>query len=323
MTMLPSVLDVYAARERLRPHLPPTPLRHSPWLSAAGGSEVFIKLESLNLANAFKIRGALNAVLQHAERSPGGRPTLVTASAGNHGWALAIAAERMGWPCVVFTPADAPETKTTAIRRHGAVLRQDGRDYDAAERLAREFAREDGGVFISAYNHPGVIAGAGTIGLEIADALPDLDVVVIPLGGGGLTSGVGLAIKAAAPQAAVIGVEVEASTPFTKGLRAGRIVEITPQPSLADGLTGNLEAESITFALVQQVADQVVTIDENDLGRAVRGLAAEEHLVVEGSGSVAVAAILAGKAAGPGQKVVAIVTGGNIDLDRFLTVVNG
>jgi threonine dehydratase len=229
----------------------------------------------------------------------------------------------MGWPCVVFTPADAPATKPTAIRRHGAVLRRDGRDYDAAERLAREFAREDGGVFISAYNHPGVIAGAGTIGLEIADALPDLDVVVIPLGGGGLTSGVGLAIKAAAPQAAVIGVEVEASTPFTKGLRAGRIVEITPQPSLADGLTGNLEAESITFALVQQVADQVVTIDENDLGRAVRGLAAEEHLVVEGSGSVAVAAILAGKAAGPGQKVVAIVTGGNIDLDRFLTVVNG
>jgi threonine dehydratase len=320
--MLPTVLDVYAARERLRPHLPPTPLRYSPWLSDAAGGDVFLKLESLNQTNAFKIRGAMNAVLQQAERSPNARPTLVTASAGNHGWALAVAAGRLDWPCVVFTPENAPETKTAAIRRHGAVLRLDGRDYDAAERLARAFARDEGGVFISAYNHPAVIAGAGTIGLEIADALPELNVVVIPLGGGGLTSGVGLAMKAAAPRAALIAVEVEASSPFTLSLRAGRIVEITPQPSLADGLTGNLEPDSITFALVRQVADQIVTIGEHDIVRAMRGLAAEEHLVVEASGSVGVAAILSGKvAAGPGRKVVAIVTGGNVDLDRFLTVV--
>jgi threonine dehydratase len=227
----------------------------------------------------------------------------------------------MGWRCVVFTPADAAATKTAAIRRHGAVLRQDGRDYDAAERMARDYARQEGAVFVSAYNDAGVIAGAGTIGLEIADALPSVNAVVIPLGGGGLASGVGLAIKAVAPQAAVIGVEVEASPAFTRSLAAGRIAAITPGPTLADGLTGNLEAASITFPLVQQVADRVVTIGEDEIGRAMRGLAAEEHLIVEAAGSVGVAAILAGKAAAPGQKVVTILTGSNIDLDKFLRIV--
>jgi threonine dehydratase len=281
---------------------------------------VFLKLESLNLTNAFKIRGALNAVLLQAERSPGGTPTVVTASAGNHGRALAMAAERLGWPCVVFTPADAAEAKTSAIRRHGARL-QHGPDYDSAERLAREYAQSEGAVFISAYNHPAVIAGAGTIGLEIADSLPSVDVVVIPVGGGGLASGVGLAMNAAAPHATVIGVEVEASPAFTQSLQAGHIVTIVPQPTLADGLTGNLESDSITFPLVKQLADHVVTIGEDDLGRAMRALAAEEHLVVEAAGAAGVAAILAGKAGRRGQKVVAIVTGGNVDLEKFLRVV--
>ena len=320
---LPTVLDVYAARERLRPHLAPTPLRHSPWLSSIAGGHVALKLESLNLTNAFKIRGALNAVLMHAEAAGrGDTPTVVTASAGNHGRALALAAEKMGWPCVVFAPADAAATKTAAVRRHGAVLRQDGQDYDASERLAREFAAAEGGVFISAYNHPGVIAGAGTIGLEIVDALPAVDLVIIPLGGGGLTSGVGLAVKAAAPHATVIGVEVEASPPFALSLAAGRIVTMTPRPTLADGLTGNIEADSITFPLVRQVADAVVAIGEDDIGRAMRGLAAEEHLMVEASGSVGVAAILAGKAAAANRTVAVIVTGSNIDLGKFLYIVN-
>jgi threonine dehydratase len=318
-----TVLDVFEARRRLAPHLPPTPLRSARWLSSMAGAEVWLKLEALNLTSSFKIRGALNAALQLVEQTDGrAAPTLVTASAGNHGRALALAAERLGLDCVVFTPAGAPEAKKNAIRQHGAILHGECADYDAAERQAKEHAATTGAVYISPYNHRDVIAGAGTIGLEIVEAMPSFDVIVIPLGGGGLASGMGLAIKAAAPHTTIIGVEVEASSPFTQSLAAGRITEITPEHSLADGLTGNLEPGTMTFPLVQQVVDYVVTVSEDDLVRAMTSLAAEERLIVEGAGVAATAAIMAGKASAPGQRVVSMVTGGNIDLPKWLVTVS-
>lgn len=317
--MLPTALDVYDARRRLAPYLSATPLHPSSWLSSIADGTVSLKLESLNLTHAFKIRGALNAALNVLAESPEGTPpTLVTASAGNHGRALALAAERLGMPCVVFTPENAPEVKQTAIRRHGAVLHTDCEDYDVAERRAREFAAVEGAVYVSPYNNPDVIAGNGTVGLEIVEAMPDVDVVVLPLGGGGLASGVGLAVKAAAQHATIVGVEVEASSPFTLSLEAGRITEITPRPSLADGLTGNLEPGTITFPLVKQVVDYVVTVSEDDLARAMKGLALEEHLIVEGAGVAATAAVMAGKASAAGQKVAVVVTGSNIDMPKWL-----
>ncbi len=321
--MLPTVLDVYEARRRLEPHLQPTPLLPSYWLSSIADGNVFLKLESLNLTSSFKIRGALNAALRLIETNDAGAlPQLVTASAGNHGRSLALAAERLGMACVVFTPATAPEAKKNAIRRHGAVLHGECDDYDAAEKQAKEYAEVEGGVYISPYSHPDVIAGAGTIGLEIVEAMPEFDVIVIPLGGGGLASGMGLAIKAAAPHVTIVGVEVEASSPFTLSLEAGRITEITPRQSLADGLTGNLEAGAITFALVKQVVDYVVTVSEDDLARAMKGLATEERLIVEGAGVAATAALMAGKASAPGQRVVVMVTGGNVDLPKWLFTIS-
>lgn len=320
--MLPTVTDVYDARRRIGTRLQRTPLLPSSWLSSIADGNVFLKIESVNLTNSFKIRGALNAALRLSEGIDTTPPTIVTASAGNHGRALAMAAEELGLSCVVFTPQTAPEAKQAAIGRHGAVLHSDCEDYDAAERQAKEFAEAEGGIYISPYNHPDVIAGAGTIGLELVDAMPSFDVVVIPLGGGGLASGVGLAVKAAAPRATVVGVEVEASSPFTLSLEAGRITEITPRPSLADGLVGNLEPGSMTFSLVKQVVDYVVTVSEDDLSRAMKGLATEERLIVEGSGAAAVAAIMAGKASAPGQTVIALVTGGNVDLPKWLFTIS-
>lgn len=318
---LPTVSDVYHARRRLGTRVPRTPLLPSSWLSSIADGDVFLKIESLNLTNSFKIRGALNAALRLSEGidTP---PVIVTASAGNHGRAMALAAEELGIACVVFTPATAPEAKQNAIRRHGAILHADCADYDTAEQQAKEFAESEGGVYISPYNHPDVIAGAGTIGLELVEAMPSFDVVVVPLGGGGLASGVGLAIKAAAPAATIVGVEVEASSPFTLSLEAGRITEITPRTSLADGLVGNLEPGSITFPLVKDVVDYVVTVSEDELTRAMKGLAAEERLIVEGSGAVSVAAIMAGKASAPGQKVIALITGGNVDLPKWLFTIS-
>lgn len=318
---LPTVTDVYDARRRIGTRLPRTPLLPSSWLSSIADGDVFLKIESLNLTNSFKIRGAMNAALRLSEGIDTQLPTIVTASAGNHGRALALAAEELGLACVVFTPESAPEAKQNAIRRHGAVLHADG-DYDAAEAQAKKFAEAEGGVYISPYNHPDVIAGAGTIGLELVEAMPSFDVIVIPLGGGGLAGGVGLAIKAAAPNATIVGVEVEASSPFTLSLEAGRITEITPRPSLADGLVGNLEAGSMTFALVQQVVDRVVTVSEEELARAMKGLATEERLIVEGAGAASVAAVMAGKASAPGQRVISLVTGGNVDLPKWLYTIS-
>jgi threonine dehydratase len=318
----PAVLDVYRARRRIADKVLQTPLRPSPWLSSIAGADVQLKIESVNLTGSFKIRGAFNAALRLNEDTGGASRVIVTASAGNHGRALALATEQLGLTCVVFTPVTAPDAKKDAIRRHGAILHADCIDYDAAEQQAREFAEAEGALYVSPYNHPDVIAGAGTIGLEIVDALPQLDVAVVPLGGGGLASGVGLALKAVAPNVAVIGVEVEASSPFTLSLEAGRITEITPQPSLADGLVGNLEKDSMTFPLVRQVVDRVVTVSEADLGRAMKGLASEERLIAEGAGAATVAAIMAGKASAPGQHVIAIVTGSNVDLPKWLLTVS-
>ncbi len=320
--MVPTVLDVSQAQRRLAGRIPKTPLLPSAWLSSIADGTVHLKLESANPTGAFKIRGALNAALRLSEGIDSATTTIVTASAGNHGRAIALAAEQLGLPCVVFTPASAPEAKTNAIRRHGAVLHADCEDYDAAEWHARQFADAEGAVYISAYNHPDVIGGAGTIGLEILDALPQFDVVVVPLGGGGLASGIGLALKAAAPKATIVGVEVEASAPFTLSLEAGRITEITPRPSLADGLVGNLEPGSMTFSLVRQVVDYVVTVSEDEVARAMKGLAHEERLIVEGAGAVAVAAVMAGKATAHGQRAVAIVSGANVDLPKWLCTIS-
>ena len=319
---LPTVTDVYEARRRLAGRIPLTPLLPSTWLSSIADGSVFLKIESLNLTNSFKIRGALNAALRLSEGIDSDTPTVVAASAGNHGRALALAAEELGIACVIFTPSTAPEAKQAAIRRHGAVLHSDSEDYDAAEKQARAFAEAEGAVYVSPYNHLDVIAGAGTIGLEIVEAMPSFDAVVVPLGGGGLASGVGLAVKAAAPHATIVGVEVEASSPFTLSLEAGRITEITPRPSLADGLVGNLEPGSMTFTIVRQVVDHVVTISEDELARAMKGLATEERLIVEGAGAAAVAAVMTGKASAPGQRVIALVTGGNVDLPKWLFTIS-
>ena len=321
---LPIFHDILAARHRLGTDVRRTPLAASPWLSPVKGG-VWLKLESLQVTHSFKARGALNAVraLLQADaegvQPEGSRPTpIVTASAGNHGRALAWAAEREGLPCIVFTPSSAPATKLAAIRRHGADLRSEAENYDHAERDARTFAAREGATYISPYNHRDVIAGAGTVGLEIVEDLPDVDVVVVPLGGGGLGAGIGLAIEAAAPHATVIGVEVEASAPFTLSLERGRITEIAWRESLADGLVGNLEPGSITFPIIQRTIDRVVTVTEDEVARAMRGLAAEEHLIAEGAGAAATAAVLAGKIPVEGHQMVVLVTGGNVDLDRWL-----
>jgi threonine dehydratase len=210
--------DIRAAAERIAGVAFQTPLRASEWLSAEGAT-IFFKLETVQPTGSYKIRGALNAVRRLKSAAPAETPRLVTASAGNHGRALAYAARLADLPLVVFVAADAPRAKVDAIRKAGADLRE-CRDYDEAERRAKQHAADGHGLFISPYSHPDVIAGAGTIGLEIVAQQPYLDAVVVPIGGGGLISGIGSAVKAISPRTRVIGVEVAASSPFSRSLAA-------------------------------------------------------------------------------------------------------
>lgn len=308
--------DVRAAAARIRGRVARTPVRRSEWLSAASGADVHLKLEVVQPTSSYKIRGAFNAALLVRERAGAGRaPRLVTASAGNHGRALAFAARALDLPLTVFIAANAPRAKVDAIRAAGAELRE-CRDYDEAERQAKAHAAGGLGLFISPYSHPDVIAGAGTIGLELLEDLPSIDTVIVPIGGGGLISGIAIAMKALSPSTRVVGVEVAASCPFTKSLAAGRLVEIEVEASLADGLTGNLDPDTVTLDIVRRLVDEILVVDEVGLRQALAGAVTSEHLIIEGAAAAGPAAVLSGQTVLKGA-VAVILTGANIDSDRL------
>ncbi|MCA1652188.1 MAG: pyridoxal-phosphate dependent enzyme, partial [Acidobacteria bacterium] len=250
-----------------------TPLRPSPWLSTMAEADVRLKLETLQPSFSYKSRGAFNAVLRLIETGKP-LPMLVTASAGNHGRALGHAAAEAGLTLTVYAAEKAPQVKLDAIRRTGALLRR-CRDYDDAERQAKQHAASGNASYISAYAHPDVIAGAGTVGLEILEDWPEVDDIVVPIGGGGLISGIAIVAEASA-RTSVIGVEVEASAPFTHSIEAGRIVEIDVKPTLADGLAGNLDPDTPTFDIVRRLVRRIHVVSESHLKDAIRAIAAEE-----------------------------------------------
>lgn len=269
---------------------------------------------------SYKVRGAFNTVLRMVEERGAAAPKLVTASAGNHGRALAWAVRAGGMQLTVYVPERAPRTKLEAITASGAVL-VPCRDYDEAERRAKEHAVREGALFISPYSHPDVIAGAGTIGLEILDEWPDVDVIVVPIGGGGLISGIALAVHAVSARVSVAGVEVEASCPFTKSIAAGRIVDIDVRPTLADGLAGNLDPDTITFDIVRREVARIAVVSEASLREAIAGTVTNEQLITEGAGATGIAALLAGRFDVRDKRVAVVLSGANIDQETLSTIV--
>lgn len=314
----PSPGDVRRAAAALPPEIRDTPCVRSPWLSAIAGHDVWIKLESLQPTHSFKVRGAFLAV---AAMERGDTRALVTASAGNHGAALAWAAARAGRPLTVFTPAMAPAAKLQRIAALGADLRAVAADYDDAEARAREHAAAHGARFVSPYNDPLVIAGAGTVGAEILGECAAVDEIVVPVGGGGLLSGIALSRLEGRRGVRVVGVETEASTAFTAALAEGRITPVAVGDTLADGLAGNLERDSITFPLVQRFADGVLVVPERAVRRAIPDLLREEHLVAEGAAAVAIAAVAEGRTSPDARCTVIVLSGSNIDDRRLASLV--
>jgi threonine dehydratase len=307
--------DVAAAARRLTPLAWRTPFVPSLWLSDLVGTDVRLKLEMVQRTGSFKIRGAANALARLKETQPD-VTDVVTASAGNHGQAMALAAVRFGMRARVFVPRTAPATKRDALRRLGADV-VEAATYDDAERDARAAGRTSGAVYVSPYNDPDVIAGAGTVALEMFEDCPELSVIVAPLGGGGLLSGTGIVAKSAGRPVVVIGAEAEASPVFTAALAAGHIVTVAVKPTLADGLAGNLEPGSRTFDLVRAVTDRVVAVTEASIGRAMLDLVYQERLVVEGAGATGVPALLhlwrRGEIDLTGRTVGVILSGRNVD----------
>lgn len=289
-----------------------TPLAESSSLSKAAGVPVFLKLENLQLTRSFKIRGAINAMknLNDAQCQSG----VVCVSSGNHGRGIAYAAAKSAIRCVVCVSSLVPDVKVAAIQSLGAEVRVAGASQDEAQLEADRLVNEYGMVHLSAYDHKHVIAGQGTIGLEIMDAIREIDTVIVPVSGGGLISGIAVAVKSMNSKTRVVGVSMEKGAAMHASIAAGRLVEVEESPTLADALSGSIAANNqYTFRITRDLADEIVLVSEQEIAAAVRHAYWEEMQIVEGGGSVAIAAILAKKISTNGP-TAAIVSGGSIDM---------
>ncbi len=309
--------SIERAAERLRPFITRTPLVPSPWLTEQSGARVWLKLETAQVTGSFKARGAMHALLALKDRSPE-VDLVVAASAGNHGRALAWAGRQLGIRVRAYAPAFAAAQKRANIRALGAELIETP-TYEEAEARATDDARRAGVPYISPYNNDDVIAGQGTVALEMCEDAPEIDTFVIAVGGGGLISGCAIVAKDRATPIGVLGAEVEASPVFTASLAAGEITTVTVRPTLADALAGNLEAGSRTFALVRHLVDGMALVAEASIETAMRGLKEHHDLVTEGAGAVATAAVLQGIGLG-GRSAGVIVCGQNVDADAFARI---
>ena len=308
------------AAERTAPHLHRTPVFSSRSLGERAGVQLRLKAESLQKTGSFKPRGALNIVLGlgAAEREAG----LITVSAGNHAQAVAWAARVTGLRCTVVMPAAAPRSKIDAVRGYGATIVAHEDRATLFDRLRAEQERT-GASFVHPFDDPVGLAGAGTVGLEIAEQVPEAECVVVPIGGGGLMAGVASAIRALRPGCRVVGVELEAGPGMTPALAAGQPVTVTRPATLADGLTPPFVG-AIPLEVARRCVDEIVLVSEAEIEEGMRALLLRARLYVEGAGAAATAAVLAGKVRMPaGSVVVAIVSGGNADPDRVFPLFEG
>lgn len=308
----PSLIQILEASRTLRRMLPATPLRTFPVLNRMLGGQIWLKLEAWQPTGSFKVRGALArlAHLTPEERARG----VVTASAGNHGLAVAFAARLLGGiPATVFIPETAARNKIRALETMEVHLRPVGRSYAEAHEAAWAFAASTGACYIHAYEDPWVVAGQGTIALELLEELPQVDAVLVPVGGGGLIGGIATVYQALSPQTRIIGVQTEASPALAASLRDGKLYADYPAgPTLADGLAGGVGA--LAYHLARQGAiHEVLVVREETVLQAIGLLAVETHLIAEGSGAVGLAALLENPERWSGRTVVLVLSGSNLD----------
>jgi threonine dehydratase len=313
--------DIYLARQRIESLVRRTPMEYSPSLSQRLGVAVFLKLESLQLTGSFKLRGASNAVAQlDVEQKARG---VVAASTGNHGRALAYAASRQGVRATICLSRLVPANKVQAIRDLGAEVCIVGHSQDDAQREAERIASEQGATLLPPFDHPAIIAGQGTLGLEILEQQPEVAQVLVPLSGGGLFAGVALAIKSANPHIVTHGISMQRGAAMHASLEAGYPVEVEELPTLADSLGGGIGLDNrYTFNMTRNLCDHLHLLSEASIANAIRHAYREERLVLEGAAAVGIAALLDGliEPLGP---IVVVVSGRNVDVDQHLRVLAG
>jgi len=315
MPRFPLLTDLLAARSRLRGIALHTPLEPSPPLSAeSGATEVRLKLESAQPSGSFKIRGAHNRVAIIAAADPAA--VLVTASSGNHGIAVAAAANRHDLRATILVGASVSPAKLEhlrALESDAITVELYGRDSDDAEKEARRRDVAGQAIYVSPYNDPDVIAGQGTIAAEILDDWPECDAIIVPIGGGGLISGIGLWAKALRPGLRLVGVQPSASPTMYAHLETGATQAMPIAPTLADGVAGNIERDSITWRMCRQLVDEVVLLDEEQIAEGIRWAIEVPHLLLEGSAVLGIAALRARLGGLDGRRVAVVVTGRNLD----------
>ena len=312
--------NIQNAQENIMPYANPTPVFQSKHLSQLCQAEVYLKLENLQVTRSFKIRGVINKLLSltSEEKAKG----IVTASAGNHGQAVAFGAKKLGFKAIIVVPTNTPKVKVDGIRQYGAELLLYGSTYPESERKAKEIAQIDGCLYISPYNDELIVAGHGTVGLEILEQLPNVDVVVVPVGGGGLISGVSIAVKSLKPNVQVFGVQSAAVPIMFESLKTGEIVKPHRHEArtIAEGLSGGVEKGSITFGIIQEVVDELFLVREESIRHAVYLLWKNDKQVIEGSGAASAALLLEHQDLFIDKTVALVLTGGNIDESVFQTV---
>ena len=314
-------IKIYQAKKRISPYVTRTPLVRAHALSELHEAEIWCKLETMQPTGAFKLRGATNAILRLSEDQR--KSGVVAVSTGNHGRGVAYAAREQNIRAVICLSGLVPENKVEAIKSLGADVRIIGNSQDEAEIEAHRLTEEEGLIPISPFDHPDVITGQGTIGLELLEDFPEINCAVVPLSGGGLISGIALALKAASPKIQIVGVTMENGPAMALSLKAGKPVEVKEGDSLADSLGGGIGLENrYTLSLVQKFVDKTLLVSEDEIGHAIRYVFETQRMVLEGGAAVGAAAILAKKLEVHGQKVVLIYSGNNIAEKKLRKVLN-
>lgn len=313
-----TLADILAARERLRDSIYYSPCPHSQMLSAVTGQQVYLKLENLQMTGSFKERGALNriAMLTQEQASRG----VIAASAGNHAQGVAYHASKRGMRALIVMPLTTPLVKVTATREFGAEVLLYGANYDEAFAEALRLCDQEGLTFIHPFDDPLVMAGQGTIGLELLEQVPELEAVVVPIGGGGLISGVACAIKESRPEVRIVGVQTERLPSMVMAVEAHQPVTVAPAITIADGIAVR-RAGNLTLPLVEQYVDEIVTVDEDEIASAILMLLEREKTLAEGAGAAALAALLHHRTSLQGAHTAVLVCGGNIDVTLLSRII--
>jgi threonine dehydratase len=323
--LLPFVPDTNAqaavqAAERIRPYIRVTPLDHSLYLSRLTGADVHLKLENLQYTGSFKLRGAMNKLLSLSpeQRSRG----VIAASSGNHGAAVAFGCRALGVAGAVYVPQHTSSTKLEAMRRYGIEIRLHGEDSLVSEQEARSSAVQQGLAYLSPYNDLDIVAGQGTVGVEIAEQLPGVEVVFVAVGGGGLIGGIASVLKAHNPTVRIVGCLPQNSPVMAASVERGQIVDMPTLPTLSDGTAGGIEQGAVTFPICQALVDEYVLVSEEEIAEAMRGVMENQHLLVEGAAAVAVAGLIKTAERWQGKQAAVVLCGGNVSLDTLRSVLS-